>query len=185
MSSERDLRAVFILDIDGTINPFYARHRIVDHPEELPGFEEHTIEDASYGKANVFLQTAVLRSTLRRLQAEGVELVWGSAWNESSNLILRMLFPEGAESWATVVFPDEIEFSLSTQSWKLSTVREFVERHYGDSVPVIWADDEIFGDAESWLDGRSGPGILIRPDRHRGITDTQWSSILDFVDGLS
>lgn len=177
-------RAALILDIDGTINPFFARQTLVERPEDLPGFEEHSFQDESYGEAHVFLQTAVLRAALQRLQQSGVELLWGSAWNESSNLILRMLFPEGAEDWPTIVFPEEIDFSFSVQSWKLSTVREFIEAHYDETVPLIWADDEIFEDAESWLTGRSGSGLLIRTDRHRGLTEAHWDQILHFVDSL-
>ena len=179
-----DLRAVLILDIDGTINPFFARQTLIERPEVLPGFEEHSFQDESFGEAHVFLQTAVLRSTLQRLQHIGVELLWGSAWNEHSNLILQMLFPEGAESWPTIIFPEEIDFSFSVQSWKLSTVREFIEARYAETVPLIWADDEIFEDAESWLTGRPGSGLLIRTDRHRGLTEDHWDRILRFADKL-
>jgi len=177
-------RAVLILDIDGTISPYAARIILSERPGALPGFEEHSIEDVSYGKADVFLQTAVLKDALQRLQRSGVELLWGSARNESSNLILRMLFPEGAEDWPTIVFPEEIDFSFSVQSWKLSTVREFIEARYDESVPLIWADDEIFEDAEDWLNSRPGAGLLIRPDRHRGLTEAHWAQIFHLVDSL-
>lgn len=177
-------RGVLILDIDGSINPFFARSTLEISPEKLPGFEEHFLRDPSYGDARVFLQTAVLRAALLRLRELDIELVWGSAWNESSNLILRMLFPEGMENAPTVVFPDEMDFSFSIQSWKLATVREFIEARYADSVPLIWIDDEIFGDAEEWLRSRSARSYLLRPERHRGATAEDWSSILSFVESL-
>lgn len=177
-------RAVLILDIDGTINPYAARTILSERPEALPGYEEHSLQDEHYGEARVFLQTAVLRAAIQRLQHSGVELLWGSAWNESSNFILRMLFPEGMEDWPTIVFPEEIDFSFSVQSWKLSTVREFIEAHYAETVPLIWADDEIFDDAKGWLTGRSGSGLLLRTDRHRGLTEAHWEQIFRFVDSL-
>lgn len=177
-------RGVLILDIDGTINPFYARHTLEENPGKLPGFEEHSIRDELYGDARVFLQTAVLRDVLPKLQALGIELLWGSAWNESSNLILRMLFPEGFTDWPTIIFPEEIDFSPSVQSWKLSTVQPFIEERYGRRTTVLWADDEIFGDAESWLRSRSAPGLLIRPDRHRGLTESHWATVLEFAGSL-
>lgn len=177
-------RGVLILDIDGSINPFFARSTLEISPEKLPGFEEHFLQDPSYGDARVFLQTAVLRDVLLGLRELGVELVWGSAWNENSNLILRMLFPEGMENSPTVVFPDEMEFSLSVQSWKLPTVREFIEERYADSVPLIWIDDEIFGDAEDWLRSRPARSYMLRPERHRGATAEDWSSILSFAESL-
>lgn len=177
-------RGVLILDIDGSINPFFARSTLEDHPEKLPGFEEHFLRDEAYGDARVFLQTAVLRDSLRRLQELDIELVWGSAWNESSNLILKMLFPEGAENWPTVIFPEEIDFTPPIQSWKLATVREFIEARYGDSVPLIWIDDEIFGDAEDWLRSRSARSYMLRPERHRGATADDWGSILGFAESL-
>lgn len=179
-----DPRGVLILDIDGSINPFFARHTLEDHPEKLPGFEEHFLRDEAYGDARVFLQTAVLRDSLSKLQELGIELVWGSAWNENSNLILKMLFPEGAEHWPTVIFPEEIDFTPPIQSWKLATVREFIEARYGDSGPLIWIDDEIFGDAEDWLRSRPARSYMLRPNRHSGATAEDWSSIVSFAESL-
>ncbi len=179
-----DPRAVLILDIDGTINPFYARATLEDNPERLPGFEENSIRDKSYGDARVFLQTEELRASLLRLRELGVELVWGSAWNESSNLILRMLFPEGMENWPTIVFPDEVPFSFEIETWKLETVRSFIDKNYPTSVPLIWLDDEIFADAQHWLDGRPVQSLLIRPERHRGLTEKHWRSVESFVESL-
>lgn len=175
---------MLILDIDGSISPFFARSTLEDHPEKLPGFEEHSLQDPSYGDARVFLQTAVLRAALLGLRELGVELVWGSAWNENSNLILRMLFPEGMENAPTVVFPDEMDFSFSIQSWKLATVREFIEARYDSSVPLIWVDDEIFGDAEEWFRSRPARSYMLRPERHRGATADDWDSILNFAQSL-
>ena len=177
-------RGVLILDIDGSINPFFARSTLKDHPEKLPGFEEHFLRDASYGDARVFLQTAVLRESIRELQELGIELVWGSAWNENSNLILRMLFPEGAEHWPTVVFPEELDFTPPIQSWKLATVREFIEEHYDSSAPLIWVDDEIFGDAEEWFRSRPARSYMLRPERHRGATADDWKSMVSFARSL-
>lgn len=179
-----ETRGVLILDIDGTINPFYARHTIVDHPERLPDFEEYGIADSKFGKANVFLQGSVLADALLELQSMGIELVWGSAWNESSNLILKMLFLGAMEDWPTIIFPEEIDFSPSVQSWKLSTVREFIGANYPDSMPVMWADDEIYGDAEAWLQSRGNHGLLVRPERHRGVTAENWAALLEFAKGL-
>ena len=167
------------------MHPFDASHTLKDHPEKLPGFEEHSIKDPSYGDARVFLQTAVLREHLLRLRDLGIELVWGSAWNENSNLILRMLFPEGTADWPTIIFPDEIEFSFSVQSWKLATVRSFVEDRYEASVPLIWIDDEIFDDAEAWLKSRRSRSYMLRPERHRGATAEDWKSIVDFAESLA
>lgn len=179
-----DPLAVLILDIDGNINPFYARATLEDNPERLPGFREHSIQDESYGDARVFLQTEELRASLLRLRELGVELIWGSAWNESSNLILRMLFPEGMANWPTIIFPDEVPFSFEIQTWKLETVRSFIEENYHSSVPLIWLDDEVFADAQSWLESRTVPSLLIRPERHRGLTEDHWCSVESFVESL-
>jgi len=185
MGSERRPRAVLILDIDGNLNPYYARHTLVDHPERLPGFEDHSISDPRRGAASVYLQTDELRSRFRELRAAGVELLWGSAWNEGSNLIFRMLFPEGDfEEAPTIIFPEEIEFSFSVQTWKLSTVRSYIEEHYEDSVPLIWTDDEVFEDGERWVQGRSAPGLVIRPERHTGLRLEDWESIAGFIAAL-
>ena len=103
-------RAVLVLDIDGTINPFFARHTLESNPEKLPGFEEFRIDSELHGPASAFLQTEVLTDTFRKLQSLGVELVWGSAWNEGSNLILEML--QTTEAWPTIIFPEEMNFGM-------------------------------------------------------------------------
>jgi len=185
MGSDRSPRAVLILDIDGNLNPYYARHTLEDRPERLPGFEECTFLDPQWGAASVFLQANELRVRFRELREAGVELLWGSAWNENSNLITRMLFPDGDfEDAPTVVFPEEIEFSLSVQTWKLSTVQSYIENHYEDSVPLIWTDDEVFEDGERWVQERQAPGLVIRPERHTGLRLQDWESISTFVASL-
>lgn len=182
MNGERSPRAVLILDIDGNLNPYYARHTLKDNPERLPGFENHSISDPRRGAAAVYLQTAELRRRFRELRSAGVELLWGSAWNEGANLIFRMLFPEGDfEDAPTVVFEDEIDFSFSVQTWKLATVRRYIEEHYEDSVPLIWTDDEVFEDAERWVYERPAPGLVIRPERHTGLQLQDWDTIATFV----
>jgi len=185
MGSERSPRAILILDIDGNLNPYYARHTLKDHPERLPGFEEHSFLDPDWGAASVFLQTEELRRRLSELRQSGVEILWGSAWNEGSNLIFRMLFPEGFEAAPAIIFPEEIEFSFSVQTWKLSTVRGYIEAHYEDSTPLIWTDDEVFEDGAEWVSSRTAPGLTIRPERHTGLTTDDWARISAFVADLS
>lgn len=175
-------RAILVLDIDGTINPFFARYTLESNPEKLPGFEEFRIDSEVHGSANAFLQTNVLTDTFRKLQSRGVELVWGSAWNEGSNLILEML--QVPEVWPTIVFPEEMDFGMDIETWKLSTVKEYVESNYAETVPVLWMDDEIFSDAERWINSRSGGGFLFRPERHQGITESHWEEVLGLVDRL-
>jgi len=182
MGSVRSPRAVLILDIDGNLNPYYARHTLADRPERLPGFEECTFLDPQWGAASVFLQANELRVRFRELREAGVELLWGSAWNENSNLIIRMLFPDSDfEDAPIIVFPEEIEFSLSVQTWKLSTVERYIKDHYEDSVPLIWTDDEVFEDGERWVHQRPGSGLVIRPERHTGLRLQDWESIAAFV----
>lgn len=175
-------RAILVLDIDGTINPFFARYTLESNPEKLPGFEEFRIDSEVHGPASAFLQTDVLTDTFRKLQSLGVELVWGSAWNEGSNLILEML--QVPEVWPTIIFPEEMDFGMDIQTWKLSTVQEYIECNYTEDVPVVWIDDEIFSDAERWLNSRSGGGLLFRPERHQGVTESHWEELLVFVKSL-
>lgn len=175
-------RAVLVLDIDGTINPFFARYTLESNPEKMPGFEEFRIDSDIHGPASAFLQTGVLIDTFRKLQALGVELVWGSAWNEGANLVLEMLGL--SEVWPTIIFPEEMDFSMDIQTWKLSTVQEYIESHYAEDVPVLWIDDEIFSDAEQWISSRSGGGLLFRPERHQGVTESHWNQILELVTQL-
>lgn len=175
-------RAVLVLDIDGAINPYFAKHTLETSPERLPGFEGFRIESEVHGIASAYLQTGVLIDTFRKLQSLSVELVWGSAWNEGANLVLEMLGL--SEVWPTIIFPEEMDFSMDIQTWKLSTVQEYIESHYAEDVPVLWIDDEIFSDAEQWISSRSGGGLLFRPERHQGVTESHWNQILELVTQL-
>lgn len=175
-------RAVLVLDIDGAINPYFAKHTLESHPERLPGFKGFRIESEVHGIASAYLQTEVLVETFKKLQALGVELVWGSAWNEGANLVLEMLGL--SEVWPTIVFPEEMDFGMDIETWKLSTVKEYIESRYCESVPVLWIDDEVFSDAERWINSRSGGGLLFRPERHQGVTESHWEQILELVNQL-
>lgn len=175
-------RAVLILDIDGTINPFYARMAKEQGQAAFENFSEYAIEDGAFGKASAFLEGELLVRLFGELKAAGVELVWGSAWNEGSNLALSMLGSE--ERWPAILFSDGIDFSPSIMSWKLSTVRSYVETHYGGQMPLIWLDDELYEDAESWLASRGSEYLFISPDSNRGLTGSHWQQVLDFVASL-
>lgn len=177
-------KAVLLLDIDGTISPYFASSTLKLHPEKLPGFEEHSIESKEHGSARVYLQTKVLKEKLSTLEKMGVQVIWASAWNEASNLILSMLYSDADKAYPTIIFPEEIDFSLEIQSWKLSTVKEYMNANFSDSTPLIWLDDEIFDDAKKWLEGRAGVGLMIRPDRHIGITEDNWNLILELAETL-
>lgn len=183
-SSKFDPKAVFLLDIDGTINPYFAESTLKISPEKLPRFDEHYLEDDYYGVARVYLQTSVLRTSIDKLKKLGVEVIWASAWNQSANLLLNAISPDESQVWKTIVFPDEINFGLSIKTWKLSTVREFIESNYNDSTAIIWADDEVFDDAQKWLDSRLGSSLLLQPERHTGLTESDWDRLLSFAETL-
>lgn len=175
-------RAVLILDIDGTINPFYARIAKEQGQPAFKDFSEYAIEDSVFGKASAFLEGELLKRIFGELKEAGVELVWGSAWNEGSNLVLSMLGIE--DRWPTIDFSEGIDFSPSIMSWKLSTVRSYVENRYGDQMPLIWLEDELYEDAEAWLASRGSEQLSISPDRNRGLTRAHWQQVLDFVASL-
>lgn len=183
VDSTANPKAILILDIDGTINPFFARYTLEDNPERLPNFEEFRINSDSHGSASAFLPRNLLTNSFHKLEELGVELTWGSAWNGGSNLILEML--EISSKWPTIIFPEEIDFGMDVKSWKLSTVRKYIDENYSETVPLIWLDDEIFSDAELWIQSREGGGLMIRPERHRGLSEEDWAKIISFVGALA
>lgn len=151
-----------IIDIDGVLNPFDARH------SHIAGFSEHSAE-----KYHVFLNPEMHVKWLNKFR-ENHTFVWGSAWEEKSNLILQMLGIEDKWAW---IYLDKEDVGLGT--WKIKSIRRFVET-LPETESVVWLDDELEEDAHAWSKTR-GNMLTINPDRYEGLTEHHFRMIDKFL----
>lgn len=138
---------LFLLDVDGVLNPFAA----LSCPE---GYTEH---DLIPGGAPVRLCT-VHGAWLREL-ATRFEIVWATAWGAEANRLLSPLLE--LPSMPVIGFPP-IPFHPAE---KLAPII----RYAGDR-PLAWVDDAIMPAAHAWAAQRGTPTLLIDIDPAEGLT---------------
>ena len=151
-----------IIDIDGVLNPFYARQ----NPElGFTWFEKDN--------KGVFLKPDMHEPWLKKL-AEHADFIWGSAWAEGSNLLLEFLDIAPAWDWIPL---DTEDVGLGT--WKFKSVKRWIEANAPDE-KIVWLDDELEGDVFAWAEER-GNMLAIAPERYTGLTEQDFQTIHDFV----
>lgn len=160
--------ATIIFDIDGVLNPFDARFKYV------PGYFEH-----SNGQNNVFLNPDLMNPFLDDLEAAGHNIIWGSAWEDRSNQILEML--GRTSSWDYIPLDTE-DVGLGT--WKIKSVRRWVDANLPDNEPIIWIDDELEADAWAWGAER-GNMLCISPKQYEGLDENLVNQMRAFLKNFS
>lgn len=176
------LKPVFILDIDGVINPFYARLSKESSHDCIPEFEEYPILNSSMkdvSTSTVFLNKVQLNKYFDLLEILAVP-VWGSAWNENANLIHSTIHRSGS-NWPNINFDPISPFGFNVKTWKLPTVKEYVEENFRNERPIIWIDDELEEDAFEWVANRPGGGLAIKTKNNLGLTEAQWREIYNYA----
>jgi len=152
-----------IMDIDGVLNPFGARYNA-----QL-GFT--WLERNNTG---VFLEPDMHTRWLKELSKDAT-FVWGSAWAEGSNLILELLELDMKWDWVPLETED-----IGLGTWKLKSVKSWVEENVPAGEKVVWLDDELEGDAHEWAETR-GNMLTICPDRYQGLTEEDFQNIHTFI----
>lgn len=144
---------VIILDIDGVLSPD------PDTLEQAPkGYTLH-----SYGEAKALLNRQTQIGWLSYL-INTHTVVWGSKREEHSNLILAML---GLKHSLPHIPIDGNDVGMGT--WKLKSIRKWVEENVPADEKVIWVEDELLPDAYNWASTR-GNTYLVAPALEVGLT---------------
>jgi hypothetical protein len=153
MSAGSD-RPLFLLDVDGVLNPFAATAC-------PPGYTEH---DLFAGEEPVRLCLAH-GSWLRELAAQ-FELVWATAWGAEANRLLTPLL--GLPELPFIAFSLSIPFNPREKLPAIIT--------YAGHRPVVWIDDALHADdalqseARAWAASRHPPTLLLGIDPAIGLT---------------
>jgi len=148
-------RPLPFLDVDGTLLPFAGAARQMD-------------DDANPLLARLDPKHG------RRLAALPCDLVWATTWMADANEVLapRLGLPE----LPIVDWPDDDDDD-GRLHWK---TRHLVESAAGRS--FVWVDDEITDVDRNWVAAHhSAPALLHRVDPRRGLTDTDYTAIAEWL----
>ena len=150
---------LFLLDVDGVLNPFAA-------PACPPGYTEHAFFP---GEEPVRLCPAHgpwLRELSTRFQ-----IVWATAWGADANRLLAPLLQ--LPDLPVIRFPP-IPFRPRD---KLTAIIRFAGRH-----PLAWIDDTLPTEAQAWAAERRAPTLLIGIDPAEGLTRPVIEQSLQWAD---
>lgn len=153
---------VIIFDIDGVFIPFYARHN--------PNTEFIFVGSEKTGE---FLHPTMQLPWLQQLSSQA-KLVWGSA-REHPNAVLTLLKHPG--EWEQIPLSRE-DVGLGT--WKIKSVKKWVEEHVPAEEKLVWVDDELEEDVLRWFEAR-GNALAVIPTRDEGLTQEGFNRIQEFL----
>ncbi|WP_326753842.1 HAD domain-containing protein [Streptomyces hirsutus] len=160
-------RPLLFLDIDGPLIPFGASS----------GRPQAAAADASTsGDQGNPLLTRLDSGLGSRLTALGCHLVWATTWMEEANKVVspRVGLPRLPVVEWPASYADEGPRGLH---WK---TRHLVE--WANGRPFIWVDDEISAMDRLWVDAsHSGLSLLHRVDPVKGLTDTDFTALADWL----
>lgn len=151
-----------ITDIDGVYVPFFAR----SNPEL--GFREYE----GYGE-RAFLKPEMQKPWLETFMSKAT-LVWGSKWKEPNKLLALLGINA---NWEKIEISNQ-DVGLGT--WKIKSIRKWVEENLSPEEKLVWIDDELEEDAFEWARVR-GNMLSVAPDRVIGLTQEQFEEIDHFI----
>lgn len=159
--------AVIFLDIDGVLNPQV-------HWDALSGLSGPELR---LNEAHLALAQEL--STLGRI-------AWVSTWSfeQTSVLVTAIGLPADTPSVSFTEMPADTS-KMTTPTWKLPFVERWLrrqerieERSYQ---AVVWIDDDLHGDADTWANASSALTLLIRTDPDTGLTESGVARVRTFL----
>jgi hypothetical protein len=159
---DQALPPLFLLDVDGVLNPFAA-------PDCPPGYREY---EFFAGEEPVRL-SAAHGPWLREL-ASSFELVWATAWEDEANRLLAPFLQ--LPDLPVIAFPPNPFGDLD----KLPAVANFAGQR-----PLAWVDDALSPEAHEWAAGRAVPTLLLSADPADGLTRSLVDHALRWAEGLA
>jgi hypothetical protein len=153
---------LFLLDVDGVLNPFAA-------PACPPGYAEYNLFPGEEPVRICAAHGPWLRELVTRF-----EVVWATAWEAEANRRLAPLLD--LPDLPVIEFPPVLFHPLE----KLPAVIE-----YAGQRPLVWVDDALQPEAHAWAAERGTPTLLISIDPAEGLTRAVIDQALRWADGLA
>jgi hypothetical protein len=151
-----------LLDIDGAFNPFLASD-----------LRERNFISYQNGWVNWHIDLNHHASWMREIEGQ-TNIVWASTWEEESNHLAAMFGMEDANL-------PHISLQMTTApTWKLHSIKTWVEENVERRDRVVWINDEIHNDAFAWADEH--PHVkIIKSNPAIGLTLEDWNGARRFL----
>jgi hypothetical protein len=166
------LLPLLFLDVDGPLIPFGAP------PEQYPTYQ--TDLEPRSADSNPLL-TRLNPEHGPRLTALPCDLVWATNWQADANECIAPRL--GLPQVALVIWPEPSDVDEQDERdglhWKTRTLVDWAAGR-----PFAWVDDEITDTDRAWVSAHHrGPALLHRVDPRRGLTDTDYAALHEWLQG--
>ncbi len=165
-------RPIFILDVDGPLNPFLATYEMLDDPESWISYKDRW----NSARINPERHGRYLREVLSL-----ADLVWGTLWRDEANDLLNhyIIHEDGtAEPPHPYIEIDDLD---EKPTWKLPSIALWLQEIDPTGTrKIIWLDDEIWDDGFEWAQQR-GNALFVKADPRTAWTKNQQTQIMEFL----
>src|SRR6267142_2734012 len=149
-------RPTILLDVDGPLNPWSARHGL---PE---GYTEHLMRPRGWETGKP-LKVRLRASDGFKLQKLDCELIWATAWEEEANKWIGKEI--GLPELPHIDWTDKNHWNIERLHWKTKRIVQWMNENR-PGIPFIWLDDEVTKRDRLWIADSCAKGstiLLINP----------------------